>query len=76
MEKYSVRGVYCSAPFIVGASPHTTTSIWQLYEVRHPSLSTVRAPLLLRVLVVDAVPFRELLTETFSAASTWESRSD
>ena len=50
-------------------------SIWQLDEVRHPGLSNVRASLLLRVLVVDVVPFRELLTETFSTLSTWESRS-
>lgn len=60
---------------IVVYQPYTTISIWQLYEVRHPSLSNVRASLLLRVLVVDVVPFRELLTETFSTLSTWESRS-
>ncbi|KAL4074405.1 hypothetical protein V8B97DRAFT_1868478 [Scleroderma yunnanense] len=51
-----------------------SSCVWQLYEVQHPSVANVRASLLLRVLVVDAVPFRELLAEMFSSSSPWESR--
>ncbi|KAI6022693.1 hypothetical protein EDC04DRAFT_3067434 [Pisolithus marmoratus] len=48
--------------------------IWQLYDIQQPSISSIRTALLLRILVVDVVSFRELLAETFSSSSPWEPR--
>ncbi|KAI6150742.1 hypothetical protein BKA82DRAFT_122595 [Pisolithus tinctorius] len=48
--------------------------VWQLYGIQQPSVSSIRTSLLSRILVVDVVPFRELLAETFSPSSPWEPR--
>ncbi|KAF9246494.1 hypothetical protein BU15DRAFT_40292 [Melanogaster broomeanus] len=48
--------------------------IWQFYAVQHHSISSIRTSLLLRVLVVDVLPFRDLLTQIFRLSTNWESR--
>ncbi|KIL00116.1 hypothetical protein PAXRUDRAFT_821994 [Paxillus rubicundulus Ve08.2h10] len=48
--------------------------IWQFYAIQHHSISSIRTSLLLRVLVVDVLPFRDLLTHIFRPLTNWESR--
>ncbi|KAF9227889.1 hypothetical protein BS17DRAFT_410421 [Gyrodon lividus] len=48
--------------------------IWQFYTVQHHGISSIRISLLLRVLVVDVLPFRDLLTHAFRPSTNWESR--
>ncbi|KAF8844936.1 hypothetical protein BDN67DRAFT_942465 [Paxillus ammoniavirescens] len=48
--------------------------IWQFYAVQHHSISSIRTSLLLRVLVVDVLPFRDLLARIFHPLTKWESR--
>ncbi|KAI6166988.1 hypothetical protein EDD17DRAFT_1752337 [Pisolithus thermaeus] len=50
------------------------TWVWKLYDSQQSNVSSIRTALLLRILVVDVVPFRELLAETFSSSSPWEPR--
>ncbi|KAI6109011.1 hypothetical protein EV401DRAFT_1870641 [Pisolithus croceorrhizus] len=50
------------------------TWVWKLYDNQQSNISSIRTALLLRILVVDVVPFRELLAETFSSFSPWEPR--
>ncbi|KAG1715706.1 hypothetical protein ID866_1469 [Astraeus odoratus] len=60
--------------FILRNGKTLCLSVWKLYDVHDPRISNVRTSLLLRILVVDVVPFRALLMETFSSSSPWESR--
>ncbi|KAI6005919.1 hypothetical protein EDD15DRAFT_2384583 [Pisolithus albus] len=60
--------------FVLRNAKTLCTWVWQLYDNQQLNISTIRTALLLRILVVDVVPFRELLTETFSSSSPWETR--
>lgn len=60
--------------FVLRNAKTLCTWVWQLYDNQQLNISTIRTALLLRILVVDVVPFRELLTETFTSSSPWETR--
>ncbi|KAI6036559.1 hypothetical protein BKA83DRAFT_85522 [Pisolithus microcarpus] len=60
--------------FVLRNAKTLCTWVWQLYDNQQPNISSIRTALLLRILVVDVVPFRALLAETFSSSSPWETR--
>ena len=51
------------------------TRVWRFYEIQNLEMSGLRIGLLLRVLVVDALPFESMLTEIFRTGKVaWEER--
>ena len=49
-------------------------SMWQFYAVQSAEISVIRTKLLLRILVVDAQPFQNLLEGLFDEHGSWDVR--
>lgn len=49
-------------------------SAWEFYDIQRPELSSLRASVLIRLLIVDTPPFRELLSDAFAHDIGWELR--
>ncbi|KIJ69367.1 hypothetical protein HYDPIDRAFT_36436 [Hydnomerulius pinastri MD-312] len=68
LESYEVDN------FVLRNGDTLCSCVWQFYDVQHHNISSIRTSLLLRVLVVDVQPFRELLTSIFASQTQWETR--
>lgn len=51
-----------------------SNSAWKFYDSDQPGLVALRAPFLLRILVVDVEPFDDLLNAILVSSDNWESR--
>jgi hypothetical protein len=52
----------------------TSRSAWEVYDIQHNELSSVRSSFLLRILVVDSQPFQLLMEDLFQPGGSWERR--
>ncbi|GLB34930.1 putative response to drug [Lyophyllum shimeji] len=60
--------------FILRNGKLLATCAWHVYDIQSPDISGLRAQFLLRTLVVDSEPFREVLETWFLPTSSWERR--
>ncbi|THH07445.1 hypothetical protein EW145_g3377 [Phellinidium pouzarii] len=61
-------------PFVLSNSYSLTRCAWRLYDMHISEVNDLRMTLLLRVLVVDARPFEQLLQRYLDEEGPWEAR--
>ncbi|KAG6909693.1 hypothetical protein DXG01_015894 [Tephrocybe rancida] len=68
LESYEVDN------FILRNGRTLATCAWRLYGIQRPEISELRPHFLLRTLVVDSEPLRNILETSFLQTSSWERR--
>ncbi|KAF8894642.1 hypothetical protein BD779DRAFT_1502197 [Infundibulicybe gibba] len=60
--------------FILRNGGFLATCAWQFYRIQRPEICNIRTSFLLRTLVVDSVPFQNILRDEFLQHEDWQRR--